>query len=239
MTSNKLGRVPGIMRMTDNPIISECWSTCPQISKSAFLKGVLKQTFYVFIAGLNSISVKTGRRLFLLIMLSHISVPAFPLDGLWRHTTDSVQTSKQCRTRGLRMWVTIAAIYIMAVKIHHATVQLPKVPPFATTAWISCFLGDKGSLPWKVTKQSSRGSFSCDKSYCMGPEGSGIQGKSGRKQTEKSVTPALWEFKWEIKWGWQKLSFNIVDFNLKQQLQWQSYRQEKSLKIVGERSSPD
>lgn len=36
----------------------------------------------------------------------------------------------------------------------------------------------RGSLPWKVTQQSSTRSLSWDKSCSMGPEGSGIQGET-------------------------------------------------------------
>lgn len=90
-----------------------------------------------------------------------------------------------------------------------ATFQLPEVPSFAINCLMLCFLGDKGSLPWKVTKQSSTGNFSCDKSCCEGPDGSRIQGKTATNWKSHTSTQ---DFKCARN---KKISLNTVECNLK------------------------
>lgn len=83
----------------------------------------------------------------------------------------------------MRKSASIAAIHIMAMKTQQAALLLPKVPPFATN-WMLCFLGDKGSLPQKVTQQSS---------HTASPEiravfgACGTLGKNSHKEKEKIV----------------------------------------------------
>lgn len=134
-----------------------------------------------------------------LIGLSNISVPAFPPRGLrrWpscrsfipahvRKNAASDLTDEAAPT--VRLWGS-QRVLLQSILLpwRHSRPQrsCPKFLLLQPTAWMLCFLGDKGSLPRKVTQQSSTHSLSWDKSCLQGLGTVGYWDK--QPQEEKTV----------------------------------------------------
>lgn len=144
------------------------------------------------ISGFWKTTVTIGPPLLLLIALSHMIQSQYFLCG--PHPC-SLQGSQSCvfwpdahgRT-SRRLWGSLQALLQPVLwPWRHSRLQFscPKFLLLQPTAWMLCFLGDKGSLPRKVTQQSSARSLSWDKGCSAGPEGSGISGQ--QSQAEKTV----------------------------------------------------
>lgn len=156
--------------MSDTPIMTEYWSTCADRSPNptGFEVNLLCHCSierYLRFSRAPSVCADST--------VSHLSHsipsgwPQEPLSSSVQRLNILKTPTKQCWPGGCR------EVDEYCCNLYYSCSNCPKFLLLQQTAWMLCFLEDKGSLPWKVTKQSNTDSFSCDKSYCMGPEGSG------------------------------------------------------------------